>query len=200
VSGRPAPTSSHDRPHAAGWRSAVPELIIAAGLVASAGAAGYALGGPATMAVVVVVAATAGLAVLRTFVPAAQRAGSLDTADPDPAVLSYFSSSSDYWRKLARVTEGTASMSAYDAGLRRTLEHLLASRAAERHGVSLYDDPAAARRLLCPDGRDADLWPWIDPAGQQSEATDAGGRRDSRAAPGIPQRTLLRLIDRLEHL
>ena len=44
------------------------------------------------------------------------------------------------------------------------LEHLLAARLAERHGVHLYQDPEAARRLLCRSGRDADLWPWIDPA------------------------------------
>ena len=39
-------------------------------------------------------------------------------------------------------------MAAYQAGLRGQLEHLLASRLAERHGISLYDDPAAARRVF----------------------------------------------------
>jgi hypothetical protein len=198
---------------------------MAAGLVAAAGAAGYALGGPAAMAVVVIVAAVAGLAALRSFVPPAP-AQSVDTAEPDPDFWSSFSSSGDYWRKRARLAEGTTSMSAYDAGLRQILEHLLASRAAERHGISLYDDPAAARRLLCPDGRDADLWPWIDPAARPAGTADPGergrrgepgergqggkpgergqrgqpGERGQRGKPGIPERTLIRLIDRLEHL
>ena len=200
MTGRPAATSSDEQPRVAGWRSAVPELAIAACLVTAAGAAGYALGGPAAMAVVVIVAAVAGLAVLRSFVPPAEPAPSVDTAEPDPDFWPSFSSSSDYWRKQARIAEGTESMSAYNAGLRQTLEHLLASRAGERHGISLYDDPAAARRLLCPDGRDADLWPWINPAGRPPEPADQHRRHDRRNTPGIPERTLIRLIDRLEHL
>ena len=46
----------------------------------------------------------------------------------------------------------------YDSELRPVLEHLLAARLAERHGVNLYQDPDAARRLLCRNPRDADLW------------------------------------------
>jgi len=82
-------------------------------------------------------------------------------------------------------------MTAYDAELRGTLQRLLAARLAERHGISLHDDPDGARRLLCPTPRDDRLWYWVDPArppatpGQQS---------------GIPPRTLARLIDRLEQL
>ena len=75
------------------------------------------------------------------------------------------------------------------------LEHLLAARLAERHGVNLYQDPDAARRLLCRNPRDADLWPWIDPDTRPETAgADAAERR------GIPRRTLARLIDRLEKL
>jgi hypothetical protein len=75
------------------------------------------------------------------------------------------------------------------------LEHLLAARLAERHGVHLYQDPDAARRLLCRHPRDADLWPWIDP--QTRPETSARGATSER---GIPRRTLARLIDRLERL
>ena len=62
-------------------------------------------------------------------------------------------------------------MTAYEAGFRGQLEHLLASRLAERHGVSLYDDPAAARRVFAggSPGHDS-LWPWVDPAGRPRRA------------------------------
>jgi hypothetical protein len=144
------------------------------------------------MAAVVIAAAAGGSLILRGLLPPRQAAPSL--AVPEPAFGPSFASSLDFWRRRARMTEGTQSRGAYDAGLRGTLEHLLASRLAERHGISLYEDPAAARRLLCPGGRDGDLWNWIDPAGQPAES---GPPRD---APGIPPRTLTRLIDRLEHL
>ncbi len=92
------------------------------------------------------------------------------------------------------------------AGARgRCLEHLLAARLAERHGVSLYLDPDGARRLLCgnDNGRDADLWYWIDPAREAARAqARAYGAADGGTdrQPGIPPRTLARLIDRLEKL
>src|SRR6266852_6178663 len=117
MTGQSAPTVSQGRPGTWEWLFAVPELTIAAGLAAAAGAAGYA--------------------------PAAEPAPFLDTAEPGPASGSSFASSGDYWRKRARVAEGTQSMAAYNAGLRLTLEHLLASRLSERHGISLYEDPAA---------------------------------------------------------
>ena len=88
-----------------------------------------------------------------------------------------------------------ASRGFYQGELRPVLEHLLAARLAERHGVHLYQDPDAARRLLCRRPRDADLWAWIDPgkAGRR--------RRASRPRPARhPESTLARLIDRLERL
>jgi hypothetical protein len=211
MTGQSGPAVSPGQPGTSEWRSAVPELTIAAGLVAAAGAAGYALAGPAAMAVVVIVAAAAGCAILPRLVPPAEPAPFLDTAEPGPALGSSFASSSDYWRKRARVAEGMQSMAAYNAGLRLTLEHLLASRLAERHGISLYEDPAAAHRLLGTDGRDGDLWRWIDPADRPAAAADPGepgqhgelgqhGEPGQRGEPGIPERTLIRLIDRLEHL
>ena len=59
------------------------------------------------------------------------------------------SSFSRQWRRRSRLADAQASMTAYEAGLRGQLEHLLASRLAERHGISLYDDPAAARQRVC---------------------------------------------------
>ena len=77
--------------------------------------------------------------------------------------------------------------------LRPVLEHLLAARLAERHGVHLYQDPDAARRLLCRNRRDAGLWRWIDPR-IRPQAGEGQERR------GIPRHVLARLIDRLEKL
>jgi hypothetical protein len=104
------------------------------------------------------------------------------------------SSFSRQWRRRSRLADAQASMSAYEAGLRGQLEHLLASRLAERHGVSLYDDPAAARQVFAGDTAGYDsLWRWIDPARPDPPAKPGD-------QPGIPSRTLARLIDRLEHL
>jgi hypothetical protein len=93
------------------------------------------------------------------------------------------------------------SLSFYQAELRPVLEHLLAARLAERHGVNLYDDREAARRLLCRTSRDADLWEWVDPAWRPPDTGRGGGPgRGASTERGIPRRTLTRLIDRLERL
>ena len=98
------------------------------------------------------------------------------------------------WRVV--VQAASESLSFYQAELRPVLEHLLAARLAERHGVHLYDDPEAARRLLCLTSRDADLWRWIDPATRPPSITGRGATTER----GIPRRTLTRLVDRLERL
>ena len=175
-------------PPGSGWRSAVPEICIAAAVTAVAAVAGYAAGGLPGSVLVVTVAAVAALVVLRIVAPPptpAHGAGQLPDTEAIPVTFS------GYWRKRAGLLDGTKSMTVYDGELRGTLQHLLAARLAERHGVSLHDDPGAARRLLCPRPRDDGLWYWVDPArppittGTQS---------------GIPPRTLARLIDRLEQL
>jgi len=94
------------------------------------------------------------------------------------------------------VQTASESLSFYQAELRPVLEHLLAARLAERHGVRLYDDPEAARRLLCRTSRDADLWQWIDPAARPPSTSGRGATTER----GIPRRTLTRLVDRLERL
>jgi hypothetical protein len=176
-----------ERGPADGWRAAVPEICIAAVAVAVAAVAGYAAGGLPGLALVVLIAAVAALVVLRVLTPPA---AGYDTRRPAgaEAIPATFTG---YWRKRAGLADGTRSMDAYDAELRGTLQHLLAARLAERHGISLHDDPDAARRLLCPRGRDEALWYWVDPARPRV----TGGRRR-----GIPPRTLARLIDRLERL
>jgi hypothetical protein len=80
----------------------------------------------------------------------------------------------------------------YEADLRPALEHILAARLAERHGVNLYTEPDQARSVFCRTRADQSLWPWVDPGTAQPEKN-----RDRR---GIPSRTLARLITRLEQL
>ncbi|MEP7023544.1 MAG: hypothetical protein ABJB47_06965 [Actinomycetota bacterium] len=172
------------------WRAAVPELVIAVILVAAVSAAGYALAGPAVPAAVAVGVAVLALIGFRVLVepdqpPPPPDLGLAAGLAPPP------SSVTGFWRKRGGLADGVASMPAYDTGLRQGLQHLLAARLAERHGASLRDDPDLARRLLLTGERDDSLWYWIDPA--RPAVTEAG-------QPGIPPRTLARLIDRLEQL
>jgi hypothetical protein len=170
-----------------GWRAAVPEIIIAAIVVAVAAVAGYAAAGLPGTALVVTCAAVISLVVLRVLTPAptAHRDGPVADTEAVPVTFT------GYWRRRAGLVDGTQSMISYDAELRDTLQRLLAARLAERHGISLHDDPEAARRLLCPASRDQRLWYWVDPARPRTTA----GKQS-----GIPPRTLARLINRLEQL
>lgn len=170
-----------------GWRAAVPEIIIAAIVVAVAAVAGYAAAGLPGTAVVVTCAAVVSLVVLRVLTPRQAAHSAIRMADTEGIPVTF----TGYWRKRAGLVDGTQSMTAYDAELRGTLQRLLAARLAERHGISLHDDPDGARRLLCPTPRDDRLWYWVDPA--RPPATPGN-------QSGIPPRILARLIDRLEQL
>ena len=150
--------------------------------VAAAAAAGYALAGPVAVALVAMVSGVAGLILLRFLVPPrpAGPAGE-DLSGPDPAVpppvLSTFTGT---WRRQSGLVDAQASRPAYDAGLRPPLQHLLAARLAERHGISLHDDPDAARRLLCPGGRPRRRPVVLGRPGPRRPRDRAGDR------PGIP--------------
>jgi hypothetical protein len=170
------------------WRDAAPEIVIAVIFVAASSAAGYAVAGPAGASVVLTGAAALGLAVLRVILPLGEPAAGDDYLPGIGRVSMPFAG---YWRKRSGLVGGTHSMASFDRELRTTLQNLLAARLAERHGVSLRSDPAAARRLLCPRRSDEGLWYWVDPG---RPAVTAGNQ------PGIPPRTLARLIDRLERL
>jgi len=170
------------------WRGTTPELLTAAVAVTATAVAGYTVAGWAGLAVVAVVAAAAAMVLLRGLLPQLTP----DTAKkaretPRARTLTGYS------HRRFVVHNAMTSQNYYDAELRPVLEHLLAARLAERHSVHLYQDPEAARRLLCRNPRDADLWRWIDP--ETRPQTRAGQERR-----GIPQRTLARLIDRLERL
>jgi hypothetical protein len=101
---------------------------------------------------------------------------------------------SGYAQRRFVVATSLTSRPMYESDLRPVLEHLLAARLAENHGINLYTDPAAARRAFCRSHGDEALWRWIDPAQALSTAERERERR------GISHRTLTRLVNRLEQL
>lgn len=181
-------------PHAAGephgpWYHARAELAIAAVVLASCALAAYAVaGGPAAVVVALVFSAVALVVVDRLPAPA-----------PGPPVQPEVTTgrrlpsrwSINYWRWRTDLTAAIASMGSYQTNLGPDLQHLLAARLSERHGVSLYQQPDLARSLLCPRARDLDLWPWVDPQRPLADRLDS---------PGIPRQALVRLVERLERL
>ncbi len=97
-----------------------------------------------------------------------------------------------YSRRRWMVQTAMTSRGYYDGELRPVLEHLLAARLAERHGVNLYQDPAAGRALLCRNSRDGDLWAWIDPATRPHGTAPGsfGAIRHSAAHAGAAHRPI----------
>jgi hypothetical protein len=195
--GSPAGPGGLGRP-ADGWRGAGPELVIAVVLLVTAGIVGYVLAGPAGSGVVALGAAVIVLVGFRGMVPPGQPLPDLDH-DQERAVSHAPASFTGFWRKRAGLEDGTKSMASYDNGLRLTLQHLLAARLAERHGISLREDPDLARQVLCQGQRDDGLWYWVDPGRPSISSADLPGDQAARQR-GIPPRTLARLIDRLERL
>ena len=180
------------------WRGTTPELLTAAAGVLAVAVAGYALAGWAGLTVVAVGASATAMVVLRVLLP---------QATPDQARKAREKATartlSGYSHRRFVVQSSTSSLGFYTGELRPVLEHLLAARLAERHGVNLYTDPDAARRLLCRSPRDQDLWPWIDPDPKAPKSQSRPGASVADTAGqqhGIPRRTLARLIDRLEKL
>lgn len=176
-------------PAAGPWREAAPELAIAAVAVTATALAGGAVAGWPGLAVVAIGAASISMVVLRGLVPrsAAQffrRARDKQVARP---IFGYA-------QRRFVVASGISSRPAYEADLRPLLEHLLAARLAEKHGINLYTDPAAARRVFCRTRGDEALWRWVDPAQTLSTAERDKMRR------GVSPRTLTRLVNRLEQL
>ena len=173
------------------WVGTTPELGVAAVLVGAAAVAGYTMAGWPGLTVVAVATAAIAMVVLRILLPQLTP-DVAKTAIQKPQTRTL----TGYSHRRFVVHTAMTSEGYYNSELRPVLEHLLAARLAERHDVNLYQDPEAARRLLCRDPRDADLWRWIDPATRPASAP-RGAVDDKR---GIPRRTMARLIDRLEKL
>lgn len=170
-----------------GWRDSLPELVLTAVFVLAVTGAIYLFAGTGAAVAAVIGWAVLLLLLLRMIVPAT----AAPLAQQHPWRAGAHSSFTGFWRKRGVLTDATASMSSYDAELRPTLQHLLAARLAERHGVSLYQDPDTARRLFLPTASQDALWFWLDPA--RPALTEQNKQ-------GIPPRTLAAIIDRLERL
>ena len=172
------------------WRGTGPELAIAGAIVVAAALAGYAMAGWAGLSVVAIATTAFAMLVLR---------GLLSAGTPDEGKKARerrrAQTLTGYSHRRFVVRTAADNLAFYNSELRPVLEHLLAARLAERHGVNLYQDPATARGLLCRNSRDAGLWAWIDPATRPRESP-----RGHSEQAGIPRRTLARLIDRLEQL
>ncbi|HUN35541.1 MAG TPA: hypothetical protein VMU95_26380 [Trebonia sp.] len=167
------------------WRQARGELIIAGVFVVAMAVAGLALAGWPGLAVVATAAAAIALLTLRVLAPRPAAAASRQARESDRGAPSI----TGYSQRRFLVASGISSGAFYEADLRPLLEHLLAARLAERHGVNLYTEPEAARRVFIKTAADEALWRLIEP------------ERTPPATPhGISRWTLARLIDRLEHL
>jgi hypothetical protein len=149
--------------------------------------AAYAWAGPAACVLVLAICALAALGLLRSL--------TYGTQLPDSPAEDWQRTATKvitgFWRKRGMLSDATAPDGSYDFELRATLQHLLAARLAERHGVSLYAEPERARLLFESGSRARDLWRWLDPGWQPVPGRKTGG---------IPPRTLAAIIDRLERL
>ena len=177
-----------------GWHSARRELAVAAGLVIAVTAATWILLGPVPASILALICAAIALAALRSLIGPHQRPESLPELYFDVPSTSFLG----FWRTQTDLAGALTSMSAWDLTTRIRLQHLLAARLAERHGISLAEEPQAARAAFVGGGRHdgvgnaAELWYWIDP--ERPTPPDAGSRK------GIPPRVLAALIHRLEQL
>jgi hypothetical protein len=169
------------------WRGTAPELTVAAVGVAVTAVGGYVIAGWDGAAVVAIAAAAIALFVIRTLLPQGI-ADTVKKAREKPLAKPV----SGYSHRRFVVESSVSNRAFYEAELRPVLEHLLAARLSERHGVNLYQDPVAARRVFCRNRGDDALWRWIAP--EEPTGRVYGNHR------GIPRLVLLRIIERLEKL
>jgi len=160
------------------WRNATPELLTAAILVAAAALAGGAVSGWPGVVVVAVVAAVLALLVLRAVIPRSAAQTSRRAKDKQQARAIF-----GYGQRRFVVATSLTSRPLYESDLRPVLEHVLAARLADGHGVNLYTEPEAARRAFCRTRADESLWPWIDPGRSPPPMNDPGCEAASPARP-----------------
>ena len=169
-----------------GWQGAWREVTVAGLFAAALTTAAWVIGGPSAAGFILLICVALSLVGLRALIEPHQEPPPPEAPhDLGPSRIFH-----GFWRTRSELDDATRSLAVWDAGLRPRLTNLLAARLAERHGISLADDPQAAEVLLT--GTRHDLWRWIDPL--RPAEPDAG------SAPGIPTRVLAALIDRLEKL
>lgn len=171
------------------WSGAVPELAVAAVLVAVLMVAAAFVSGWPGVVVVAAVAAALALLVLRGLIPRSAEQAFRLARNKERSRAIY-----GYAQRRFIVGTSLTSRAMYESDLRPVLEHVLAARLAESSDINLYTEPDRARRAFCRTRAHEELWRWIDP-GQALNADDRARQRR-----GIPRRTLARLITRLEQL
>ncbi|HUC58109.1 MAG TPA: hypothetical protein VMA95_11960 [Streptosporangiaceae bacterium] len=175
-----------------GWHLARREIAVAAGLVLAISVAAWVLFGAEVAGTVALACLALGLLGQRVLLPPREPEESRPDTFPDTPTTTF----TGFWRTQTDLADATASMSAWDLTTRRRISNLLAARLAERHGISLTQDPEAARAVFLGDlaqrRAGEDLWFWIDP--ERQTPADAMNRQ------GIPARVLVALIQRLEQL
>jgi len=173
------------------WPAVLPELVIATLALVGVAVTADLVAGDGGLVTVVAAYCTFGLAVV-AFLPRP----SAPVSAPEPPAYQRTATTwfNDYWRLASRLSDGTATLLGYKTSLGPSLQHLLAARLSEHRGINLYRQPDAARAVLCARTGDADLWAWVAPDGLLS------GPPANPDAPGIPPRTLARLVRRLEQL
>jgi hypothetical protein len=186
--GQPDVSAGASATQNSGWRALRPELLIVVIMVISTAIAAYGYAGFAAAFGTLTAWAIVILILFRALV---QVTPAKSASDDEDRQLHSQGSYIGFWRRRGVLVDASINMRSYDADLRPTLQHLLAARLAERHGVSLYADPEAARRLLLAGEPDDALWYWLDPERPAEQ-------RSTRQ--GIPQRTLTAIIERLERL
>jgi hypothetical protein len=186
---RPAGTGADHPADGAGWRAATPELILAGVTVAVVAIAAGATSGWPGVVVVALGAAVLALVLARVALPRSSGQFFRRAKDKQQARAIF-----GYSQRRFIVATSVTSGPLYESELRPVLEHILAARLAEKHGVNLYTEPDRARLVFCRTRADADLWQWIDPA------QAASPEQRSRLRHGIPRRALDRLITRMEQL
>jgi hypothetical protein len=125
------------------WRGAGPELAIAGVTVAATALAGGAVAGWPGVATVAIAAAALSIVVLRGLAPRSAAQAVRRARDKQVA-----RTIAGYAQRRFIVSSSLATRAFYESDLRPVLEHLLAARLAEHHGVNLYTDPEAARAVF----------------------------------------------------
>ena len=169
------------------WRGTTPELLTAAVAVAVAAVAAYAMAGWAGLTVVAVATAAGVMVLLRALLPqltpdAARKA----REKPRARTLTGYS------HRRFVVHNAMTSQNYYDAELRPVLEHLLAARLAERHGMQSVPGPREGPPAAVPQparrppvALDRPGYPAGDPG-----AGGPGATRHPATHPGPPHRPI----------
>ncbi len=156
--------------------------LIVAGAGLAAGIVGWLLAGTLGIFIVVSAALVVGLLLLRAQLPRGPR-----PPKRQRRAVPFLNADFPAYRRIED-TLFWAPVSArhFDHAVRPLLSRLLATVLAERHGVDMATNPAAARAAIGDD-----LWPLVDPDRPASDDT---------GAPGVPLPVVLSFLDRLEKL